>query len=64
MLVCWNAGIKTNLGIANLGIELAADTPQYHLPELPWLNTLHCPLELNGARRGRRRFSQIKNIKI
>ena len=26
--------------------------PQYHLPELPWLNTLRCPSELNGARRG------------
>jgi hypothetical protein len=30
--------------------------PQYDLPDLPWLNTLRCPSELNGARRGRHRL--------
>ena len=36
-------------------ILFTAETPQYHLPELPWLNMLRCPSELNGARRGRQR---------
>ena len=30
--------------------------PQYDLPDLPQLNALRCPSELNGARRGRRRL--------
>ena len=28
---------------------LSFSKPQYHLPELPQLNTLRCPSELNGA---------------
>ena len=28
---------------------LSQSTPQYHLPELPQLNTLRCPSEFNGA---------------
>jgi hypothetical protein len=43
--------------------------PQYHLPELPCVNTLRCPsvpvkqeIRFNGIKieQGRRRFAQIK----